>query len=193
VKASVAFALGALRQPRRVGAIAPASAHLVSAIVEEVRCAPARVVIEAGAGTGAITQQLTQRLPQLKHIIVYECEPSYVALLRLQYPRVETVQECASTMHGRVAALAEPITIISSLPLLSMPKADSQRCIDAFIDVIARQPESRLIQYTYGHPWKPPFRLPGKYWRWRRCAVVLRNLPPATVWALDADAAVAVP
>jgi phospholipid N-methyltransferase len=143
------------------------------------------VVIEAGAGTGAITQQLTRRLPQLQHIIVYECDPHYVELLRLQYPLIETLQECASGLHRRVAALAEPVTIISSLPLLSMPKADSQRCIDAFIDAIAQQPDSRLIHYTYGRPWKSPFRLPGKCWRWRRSAVVLRNVPPATVWALE--------
>lgn len=185
MNATVAFALGALRNPRRVGAIAPASAHLVSAIVEEVWCAPARVVIEAGAGTGAITRQLTRRLPELKHIIVYECDPRYVELLRLQYPRIETLQECASRLHERVAALAEPVTIISSLPLLSMPKADSQRCIDAFIGAVGRQPDSRLIHYTYCHPWKPPFQLPGKRWRWRRAAVVLRNLPPATVWVLQ--------
>jgi len=185
MRTALAFALGALRNPRRVGAIAPASIRLVAAIVEEVCRAPGQIVVEAGAGTGAITRQLTRRLPNLKHIVIYEREPRYVKVLRHHFPRVETLQQCASFLYERTAELREPVTIISSLPLLSMPKADAQRCVDAFLGAIAQQPGSRLIHYTYLHPWAQPFALPDDRWRWRRAAIVLRNLPPATVWTLD--------
>ena len=56
----LAFALGWVRNPRRVGAIAPASRALAQAMADEVsRVAPDRLV-EVGAGTGAITQALAQ-------------------------------------------------------------------------------------------------------------------------------------
>ena len=58
MKHGLAFALGCLRDPRRMGAVAPASRALARAIVSEVWRSQPGVVVEVGAGTGAITQEL---------------------------------------------------------------------------------------------------------------------------------------
>ena len=50
----LAFALGWVRNPRRVGAIAPASRALAQAVCDEALRGAPRVLIEVGAGTGAM-------------------------------------------------------------------------------------------------------------------------------------------
>ncbi|MCG2658270.1 MAG: phospholipid methyltransferase, partial [Hydrogenophaga sp.] len=54
----LAFALGCLRNPRRVGAIAPASRALAQAVCDEALRGAPGVLIEVGAGTGALTRRL---------------------------------------------------------------------------------------------------------------------------------------
>ena len=56
----LAFALAWVRNPRRVGAIAPASKALAQAMADEVARVGPGLLIEIGAGTGAITQALAR-------------------------------------------------------------------------------------------------------------------------------------
>jgi phosphatidylethanolamine/phosphatidyl-N-methylethanolamine N-methyltransferase len=157
----LAFALGCLRDPRRMGAIAPASRALARAIVSEVRRTEPGVLIEVGAGTGAITRELTA------------------------FPLAEVLNRCASNVDSLTIEALSPVTLVSSLPLLSMPRDEARQCVDAMLALIARQPGSRLIQYTYAAPHLRPFNGIPPGWRWRRAASVWANLPPATVWALE--------
>jgi phosphatidylethanolamine/phosphatidyl-N-methylethanolamine N-methyltransferase len=185
MKTSIVFALGALRDMRRVGAIAPASPGLAAAVTDAASAAPGRIIVEAGAGTGAITRELLARLFGIKRFIVYERDPNYAQLLRQRYPWIETRNECASDMQQLLAGVNEPVTIVSSLPLLSMPKSEVRSCVNAFLAMLAAHPQTRLIHYTYLYPWARPFALPAGTLRWRRQAFILANLPPATVWVLE--------
>jgi phosphatidylethanolamine/phosphatidyl-N-methylethanolamine N-methyltransferase len=185
MKTTLAFALGALRDLRRVGAIAPASHGLAAAVSDAASAAPGRIIVEAGAGTGAITGELLARLFGIKRFIVYERDPGYAKLLRQRYPWIETRNECASDVLRLLGGQTEPVTIVSSLPLLSMPKIEVRRCVSAFLAMLNAHPQSRLIHYTYLYPWKRPFALPPGNLRWRRQAFILGNLPPATVWVLE--------
>src|SRR5277367_4323579 len=166
MKTSLVFALGALRDMRRVGAIAPASPGLAAAVTDAASAAPGRIIVEAGAGTGAITRELLALLFGIKLFIVYERDPKYAQLLRQRYPWIETRNECASDMQQLLAGVNEPVTIVSSLPLLSMPKAEVRSCVSAFLTMLAANPQSRLIHYTYLYPWKRPFTLPPGTLRW---------------------------
>jgi phosphatidylethanolamine/phosphatidyl-N-methylethanolamine N-methyltransferase len=185
MKTSLVFALGALRDMRRVGAIAPASPGLAAAVTDAASAAPGRIIVEAGAGTGAITRELLARLFGIKRFIVYERDPKYAQLLRQRYPWIETRNECASDMQQLLAGVTEPVTIVSSLPLLSMPKSEVRSCVNAFLAMLSANPQTRLIHYTYLYPWKRPFALPPGSLRWRRQSFILANLPPATVWVLE--------
>ena len=70
----LAFALGCLRNPRRVGAIAPASRALAQAVCDEALRGAPRVLIEVGAGTGAITRRLAIAAQALDRFVVYELD-----------------------------------------------------------------------------------------------------------------------
>ncbi len=185
MKNAVAFALGYLRDPRRVGAIAPASRGLATAIVREARRNQPALIIEAGAGTGAITAQLVRECAGSARIVVYERDTRYARLLHARYPGLEIRNQCVSTARRLQLDTDAPLTIVSSLPLLSMPQHEKQICVDTFLELLARHPRSRLVQYTYAHPWQRPFEVHGRGLHWRRAASIWANLPPAHVWTLQ--------
>lgn len=182
---TVAFALGYLRDPRRVGAIAPASRALASAVTDEARTAGTPLIIEAGAGTGAITAEIVRRCGAAARIVVYELDARYARLLHARHPGLEIHNQCVSAARTLAYDASAPLTIVSSLPLLSMPQHERQVCVDTFLELLARHPRSRLIQYTYAHPWQRPFEPRGRALRWRRAASIWANLPPAHVWTLE--------
>jgi phosphatidylethanolamine/phosphatidyl-N-methylethanolamine N-methyltransferase len=185
MKHGLAFALGCLRDPRRMGAIAPASRALARAIVSEVWRSQPGVLIEVGAGTGAITRELAMSFAALERFVVIERDPDFARLLRHAFPLAEVLNHCASDVNQLTIEARSPVTLVSSLPLLSMPRDEARECVDAMLTLIGRQPGSRLIQYTYAAPHLRPFNGIPPGWHWRRSASVWANLPPATVWALE--------
>jgi phosphatidylethanolamine/phosphatidyl-N-methylethanolamine N-methyltransferase len=184
MKHAVVFALGYLRDPRRVGAIAPASRALATAVAHEACRSRAPLLIEAGAGTGAITAQIVRQCAGTARIVVYERDARYARLLHARYPGLEIRNQCVSMARRLPLDADAPLTIVSSLPLLSMPQHERQTCVDTFLELLARHPGSRLVQYTYAHPWQRPFEVQGRGLHWRRAASIWANLPPAHVWTL---------
>lgn len=180
----LAFALGCLRSPRHMGAIAPSSRALAQAIRDEALRGQPGVLVEVGAGTGAITRLLASSVGS-RRLVVYERDPRFASLLRQSYPELEVLNHCASSVDALALDGQTPVTIVSSLPLLSMPRHEARRCVDAMLALVLRQPRSRLIQYTYASPHVRPFTDIPLGWRWRRAASVWINLPPATVWTLE--------
>jgi phosphatidylethanolamine/phosphatidyl-N-methylethanolamine N-methyltransferase len=180
-----AFALGYLRNPRRVGAIAPASRALAQAVLGEVIRCDCRVLVEVGAGTGAITRALLPALHRLDRFVVIERDPGFARMLRASFPELEVHNRCASTVDQLALDGSGPVTVVSSLPLISMPRAEVQRCLSALLALLEQRPGSRLIQYTYAAPHLRPFAQIPAGWRWRRVESIWANLPPATVWSLE--------
>ncbi len=184
VKNQVTFLMAYLRSPSRVGAIAPASRALVRSITAEANRNKSHVLIEIGAGTGAITRSLVQA-GSAQRLIVYERDPQFADLLRKRWPDVEVHNHCASAISSLQLDQHATVTVVSSLPLISMPQIESQKCIAAMLALISRQPQSRLIQYTYASAQRYPFKNIPEGWRWRRVSSVWANLPPANVWSLE--------
>ncbi len=181
----LAFALSYLRNPRHVGAIAPASRALAQAILNEVLRNDSRVLIEVGAGTGAITRALVPALDRLDRFVVIERDAGFARLLSSSFPELEVLNRCASSVDQLPLEPLAPVTVVSSLPLISMPRAEVRRCVSAILALLAQRPGSRLIQYTYAAPHLRPFACIPPGWRWRRVESIWANLPPATVWSLE--------
>jgi phosphatidylethanolamine/phosphatidyl-N-methylethanolamine N-methyltransferase len=185
MRQGLAFALGYLRNPRRVGAIAPASRALAQAILSEVLRSAPGTLIEVGAGTGAITRALLPAQTRVERFMVIERDPGFAQLLRRSFPGLEVLNHCATRLDALDIDNRSPVTVVSSLPLLSMTRDEAHGCIDAMVALIESRPGSRLIQYTYASPHLRPFKDIPVGWRWRRAASIWANLPPATVWTLE--------
>lgn len=185
MQAHLSFALAYLRDPRRMGAIAPASRGLAHAMALEAQRHPALTWVEVGAGTGSVTQALSTRLPARGRLLLVERDATFAQRLQARYPQATVLNRCASELDGLVLPPQEAVTVVSSLPLLSLPRREARACIQALLRLLRRQPGSCLLQYTYA-PHQPPFRAVPPGWCWRRVGTVWANLPPATVWALEA-------
>ena len=143
----LAFALGWVRNPRRVGAIAPASRALAQAMADEVaRIAPDRLV-EVGAGTGAITQALAQLNLGPSRFQVVERDPGFVRRLHERFPQADVVHGCASQLDRLATDPKTSLVIVSSLPLMSMPREETQGCVRAMHALLDHHTGARLLQY----------------------------------------------
>lgn len=80
------FLKGARRDFLHTGAIAPSSRFLARAITSALRntISPQRV-LEAGAGTGALTREILRKLPAGSHLDIYEMNPIFAEHLARRF------------------------------------------------------------------------------------------------------------
>jgi phosphatidylethanolamine/phosphatidyl-N-methylethanolamine N-methyltransferase len=169
-----------LKDPFKIGAIAPSSPDLARAMASLVPDSQHYPIVELGGGTGAITQALLDRGIPPQKLIVVERDPTLHDLLQTRFPSVNVVQGDAAHLgallhpHG----VSKVSAIVSGLPLLVFRKSVQQEIIAASFAVMERG--APFIQFTYG-PFSPlPRKELGLVGRVRKR--ILNNLPPASIW-----------
>jgi phosphatidylethanolamine/phosphatidyl-N-methylethanolamine N-methyltransferase len=169
-----------LKSPQFIGAVAPSSRGLARAMAREVAPLGSGFVVELGGGTGSITRALLEHGVSPHRLIVVERDYTLAAILRKRFPGVKIVRGDA----GELSALLEPLgvvavdAVVSSLPLLSMPKALRRRIVDESVAVLG--PNGSFIQFTYGVA--SPFPAPEFGLRGEVADRIFLNFPPAVVW-----------
>lgn len=168
-----------LRAPHRIGALAPAGRHLARAMAEQITPG-ACLVIELGGGTGNITQALLDGGLPPERLIVVERDPAFYVLLKKRFPFLKVLHGDATRLRALLAPLgiSRAATIVSSLPLLSMPGPLRQRLVEESFALLAER--GTLIQYTYGA--FSPLRRRKSGLKGEIAERVWRNFPPASVW-----------
>jgi phosphatidylethanolamine/phosphatidyl-N-methylethanolamine N-methyltransferase len=168
-----------LRSPLKVGAIAPSGPRLARAVVRLVPRRSTLPVVELGAGTGAVTEALRERLPA-ERLVIVERDPELHRLLQRRYPELTIVLGDARQLRRHLKALdiARIAAVVSGLPLVAMPKRVQRQILDESFALI--EPGGPFIQFTYSLFSPVPrreFGLTG-----RPVARVLQNVPPASIW-----------
>ena len=167
-----------IKAPQFVGSLAPSSRRLARAMAAEID--PRGLIVELGGGTGSITRALLESGLPTDRLIVVERDRTLAALLRQRFPGVKIVRGDAADL----GALLEPLgvssidAVVSSLPLLSLPKALRRRIVDESFALLGDH--GIFVQYTYGvvSPLSAPeFSLVGE-----QAERIWRNFPPAVVW-----------
>ncbi len=175
-----------LKAPHRIGALAPSSRYLAQAMARQVDMRQARLVVELGGGTGSITRALLAAGLAPEKLVVVERDERLHRLLAERFPGLRVLQGDAT----QLVALLRPLgitgasAIVSSLPLLSMPKRLRHRIVEQSFALLGER--GALVQFTYGIASPLPareFAVSG-----RVAARVWRNLPPAFVWRFERKA-----
>lgn len=106
------------------GAILPSGRQLAAALTRHVASTPEpRRILEAGPGTGAVTQRLLSQIGPADHVDLVEWNPAFVELLQERFRRDPLFQPAAErcrVIHDRLEALpgtGQYDLIISGLPL----------------------------------------------------------------------------
>lgn len=179
---ATAFMMVAFARPSMVGAILPSSRYLARSMAAAAD--GAEFLVELGAGTGAITEALRERHPAVQTVAV-EMQEALAAHLHQRFPTIEVRTEPAHLVLADLLQGPAGTVVVSSLPFRSLPPRWREGTSVAIEEFLLAQPGRRLVQYTY-QP-RAPFDLShADALRWRREAVVWRNLPPAWVWTLSA-------
>ena len=178
---SISFIKHWLSSPRSVGAILPSSKFLARAMSE--LAVGADCVVELGAGTGAITDELAKMHGE-QNLVIYEPSQDLSKNLKQKFPLAKII---ASPLHANIDAikgLPKNSIMVSSIPFRSLSSKDKKLTIDVIVDFLLESQSRRLIQFSY-HP-RSPFESPvGYHWDFKKA--VLFNTPPAGVWELHAD------
>lgn len=179
VRDTAGFSYEFLRHPKGVGSLVPSSRGLARAMyrVAEAYGHPDAIVVEAGAGTGAITRELVSHYP-VERLIINEANPRLAGRLSQKFGHSDVrggvVEKLDIWQDGR------PKTIISSLPFRSLPPKVALGIRNVFAEVLRDHPANILVQFTYGQK-APILRMPADI-QASCVAHAWRNIPPAHVW-----------
>lgn len=168
------FTAQLLRRPWRIVALAPSSRALGDQMAAEIDLDGA--VVELGAGTGKITESILAAGVDESRLVLLEMNQSFCKLLRERFPRA-TVLDWNAQRVGEVD-LPDVRTVISGLPLLSMPVAVQSNIVGGAFDLL--EPGGKYVQFTYGP--KPPVAAAVRNalnLSWEQRAKIWMNLPPA--------------
>ncbi|HYU18426.1 MAG TPA: methyltransferase domain-containing protein [Chloroflexota bacterium] len=171
-----------LRNPRQLGSITPSSRFLTRAVVEQIDFERARRIVELGPGTGVFTRELLRRLSRDGALLALDTNRDFVALLasELPDPRLSAVHASAEHVAEHVAAREweSADVIVSGIPYTLLPRAVTTTIVHACWRALA--PAGLFVGYQYS-PYLRPF-LMAQFGNCR-LKLVLRNLPPAVVFA----------
>jgi len=137
------------------------------------------IIVEIGAGTGALTQSLIDKFGA-NNLHLIELEEHMVSALKNNFPGVKVFKGGAENMLKLLPKkiIGKVDTIVSGIPLRNLKENDRKAILDACFEML--KSGGSLAQFTYGL--KSP--VPYKEWglKGERLKYVIRNIPPAFVW-----------
>lgn len=168
-----------MANPLQMGSVVPSSPALGRRIAALLERRDEEVVVELGAGTGAITRELLAGGVPPERLVVVEIVPDMARHLARSLPGVTVVEGDAfaledalpTALHGRIG------TAICGIPLVLLPLERQRRFVQA-VESVA--PGRGFLLYSYCVTSPLPSRALGL--TARREAWTPLNLPPASVW-----------
>ncbi len=168
-----------LANPLRMGSLVPSSPVLCKHLVRHGWPDPGGVVLELGAGTGAITRAFLDAGLAPERIVAVEIDTMLACHLRDTLLGVEVLACDARDLSDRLPARFQGrvTSVICGIPLVLLPFT-SQREFVAAIDTVA--PGRGFLHFTYCATSPLPAGKHGL--AARREEWTPFNLPPASVW-----------
>lgn len=179
------FLRAAVRNPRRIGAIAPSSRRLSALMASVVPATGRPVIVELGPGTGAVSALITDRLPVGGRHLAVELDPHLAADLARRHPTVEVITGDVRDLDRLLAerGVTSVDAVVGGLPW-SLFDADSQhRILRRIADILAPGGAFTTFAYTHTGPMRGArsFRgaLEAVFEEVQISRTVWRNAPPA--------------
>lgn len=180
-----------LRDPVRLGAVAPSGRQLARQMVDAANIDDGQVVVELGAGTGPMTSEILARGLDIRFLAL-EPNPTLAGLLRARFPTLDLdarpAQDLGAILAERGWGRAD--RVVSSLPWAIWSGSVQREVLDAVRAALA--PGGRLVTFSYLHSQALPnafaFRrhLVERFEHVAVASVAWANLPPALVLSCTA-------
>jgi phosphatidylethanolamine/phosphatidyl-N-methylethanolamine N-methyltransferase len=155
-----AFLAAALRSPLEVGTLLPSGAALARRLAAVVpRGADERVVVELGAGTGAVTAEIARRAGPGVRLIAIEKDAAMAQQLRDRALGAQVVTADALNLPGILAdhGVERADAIISVLPWTLLSPARQRELLDVIRAALRPDGVFTAAAYSAGY-WTPTAR-----------------------------------
>lgn len=168
------------RHGTSIASFSPSSKYLCRSMLKGIDWSKPQVVVELGAGTGPVTQELVKAAGPQTRLIIVELDPDFCRVLREKFPGHDIVEGDACKLDQILAerGIDKADHVISGLPLPSFPAQLRDSVIAMAAKVLGPMGEFRQLTsmpYIY---WK----LYRSYFRDVSFQLVPLNLPPGGVY-----------
>lgn len=182
------FTQALLRSPREVGAIAPSSFLLGDRLAAVVPRRPDAVIVELGAGTGAVTARINIRRSPDSTFLAFERNPRLIPAVQRRAPRAQVIADDARhlPMHLEARRISAVDAVVCGLPWANFSADEQSDLLDTITGVLA--PGGVFTTFAYLHALAlPPARrfrelLTTRFDEVLTTRAVFRNLPPALTY-----------
>ena len=138
-----------LHSAKYTGAVAASSRYLAKKMVKRADLGSAKVIVELGPGTGAITKYILKSKPAKARLITFEINPEFVIALRKKYRKA--THFLADLLEMKKILKKEGIpkvdVIISGIPFTNFSRAEIGRMLKAISEVMGKK--SRFVLFAY--------------------------------------------
>ena len=145
------FFLESLRHFGTVGTVIPSSQIVAKKITNPVNFNEAKIIVELGGGTGAITKEILANMRRDAELVVFETNPPFAkALKALNDPRLTVVNNSAIKLgdYLKSRSIKNVDFIISTLPLAVMSKRTTAKILEEVVNALAVRGRYVQIQYS---------------------------------------------
>jgi phospholipid N-methyltransferase len=174
-----------LKNPLKVGAVAPSSPELAAEMLQGIQPDDNNIVLELGVGTGAITKYLQNIIPSKSSYLGIELDGELVRSINSRFSDMNIVVGSAADAYSihKESGLGKVSYLVCCLPFVSLPKEVSDSVLSEIVRFMDEGCTLRIFQYAHGYYLPPAIKLRefmrNRYGRSTRSPLVLKNLPPA--------------
>ena len=182
---NIEFLQAFLKNPLKVGSIAPSSPELAQKMIDEIHPDGDNVVLELGVGTGAITKFLQEVIPCGESYVGIELDKDLVKSLKRNYPALKIVRgnACETFSLYQKVGFGKVGYIICCLPFVSMPNEVGERILLEVDKFMEHGCVFRTFQYAHGYYFPSAIKLRehmrNRYGKAKKSRLVVKNMPPA--------------
>ena len=165
---------------KSIASVAPSSRFLARMTCKGIDYNSAKVIVELGAGTGPVTQELLRCAKPGTRVVIVELDGDFCDRLRAKFPTADIVHGDAAHMDEllRERGIEKVDHIISGLPLPSFPAALRDSIIGSAVRSLADGGSFRQLTVMPMLYWK----LYKRYFDSVKFKMVTLNVPPGGVY-----------
>lgn len=182
---NIQFLQAFIKNPAKVGAIAPSSPELAMKMVEGITPDENNIVLELGVGTGAITKFLQDVVPNENSYLGIELDKDLVKSLKVKFPELKIVRgnACELEKIHQKSGLGKVAYIICCLPFVSLPNEVGEHILLQVDKFMQQGCMFRTFQYAHGYYFPSAIKLReymrNRYGKSKRSPLIVKNVPPA--------------
>ena len=182
---NIEFLQAFLKNPLKVGSIAPSSPELAQKMLDGIRPNEENVVLELGVGTGAITKFLQSIVPNRESYLGIELDKDLVKSLRRNFPNLKIVRgnACETFSIYQKTNFGKVGYIICCLPFVSLPNEVGEKILSEIDKFMEQGCTFRTFQYAHGYYFPSAIKLRehmrDRYGKAKKSQLVVKNVPPA--------------